>query len=164
MAKKKKDVVLLKKDIYKNGMLPHRGNLRFLSKVILHNGNGYNPEIIYEVPVKPFWINDHFPDNPMMPGVMLIEIANQAAAIYEIVTNKEILTAGLPILTKIVDAEFKRLVKPGQKLLIDVHKIGKEIERKGSAKRYSFKVTIYSIVNEKIKKEVCSVILEGLQH
>jgi len=67
----------------------------------------------------------HYPDHPIMPGVLLCEAVFQAGAllISEIVSrnkNCSEMSAQLPVLTRIQRAKFKREVHPGDTITIDV--------------------------------------------
>lgn len=67
----------------------------------------------------------HYPDNPVTPGVILCEIVFQAGAVLMAHRMQEAATAGsplegVPVITRIRDAKFKRVVKPGEELTITV--------------------------------------------
>ena len=64
----------------------------------------------------------HYPDNPIMPGVLLCEAIFQTGAIY--LSNKmekegEDLTSVTPVLSRINEAKFKQMVKPGDTIIIE---------------------------------------------
>ena len=66
----------------------------------------------------------HYPGNPIMPGVLLCETVFQAAAIYlskvhNLDANADTETNLIPVLTRIQDAKFKQMVKPGDELTIE---------------------------------------------
>ena len=61
----------------------------------------------------------HYPGHPIVPGVILCEAAIQAGAIL----LAQQLTEGdgrLPVVTRIKDARFKRVVRPGETIRIEV--------------------------------------------
>jgi len=65
----------------------------------------------------------HYPGNPIMPGVLLCEAVFQTAAIY--LANKSgsnnMNSAGLtPVLARIEQAKFKKMVKPGDVITMEV--------------------------------------------
>ena len=69
---------------------------------------------------EPFF-QGHFPEEPIMPGVLIVEAMAQAAgvlahAIAELEGNK----APLFYLVKIDKAKFTRLIRPGDQLTLDV--------------------------------------------
>lgn len=66
----------------------------------------------------------HFPGNPVFPGVLMVEAMAQSACIMIAWRNK-----GCDLntyLTKIKDTVFKRLVLPGEQLLMEVRVISEK--------------------------------------
>lgn len=59
-----------------------------------------------------FFLQGHFPDNPVVPGVIQCEMCAQACCMLfaEELKNK------LPVYTGIKEAKFKRMVRPGDTL------------------------------------------------
>ncbi|MGY8696952.1 MAG: 3-hydroxyacyl-ACP dehydratase FabZ family protein, partial [Verrucomicrobiia bacterium] len=82
----------------------------------------------------------HYPGNPIMPGVLISEAVFQTGAIFlnrllaaELEADPEM----VPVLTKISDARFKSIVRPGDDLYITVtlkEKMGRFIFMNGSVK------------------------------
>jgi 3-hydroxyacyl-[acyl-carrier-protein] dehydratase len=65
----------------------------------------------------------HYPGNPIMPGVLLCEACFQAGAIYlgkQIEKEGRALADVTPVLSRISDARFKQMVKPGDDVVIEV--------------------------------------------
>jgi 3-hydroxyacyl-[acyl-carrier-protein] dehydratase len=63
----------------------------------------------------------HYPGQPIMPGVLVCECCFQAGALliaHRIGAHGA--TNGVPVLTRIQDARFKRIVRPGQTLDVEV--------------------------------------------
>ena len=63
----------------------------------------------------------HYPGNPVMPGVLVCECCFQAGALliaHRLGGYDE--SKGIPVLTRIQDARFKQMVRPGQTLRVEV--------------------------------------------
>jgi len=63
----------------------------------------------------------HFPGNPIMPGVLIIEAMAQAGGILSHITNGDLEPKPLYVLARVEDARFRRPVVPGERLVIQVH-------------------------------------------
>lgn len=62
----------------------------------------------------------HYPDQPVMPGVLLCESCFQSGALLIAHLSPHDTSRGVPVLTRINDARFKRMVQPGQMLHVEV--------------------------------------------
>ena len=60
----------------------------------------------------------HYPGNPIVPGVILCETIFQAGAIL-IARGMEGNFIGTPVVTRVNDIKFKRIVKPGDELMVE---------------------------------------------
>jgi len=59
-----------------------------------------------------FFLQGHYPDNPIVPGVILCELAMQCGAIL----LSDQVAAGsrrVPVATRIQDVKFRQIVRPG---------------------------------------------------
>ena len=65
----------------------------------------------------------HYPNHPITPGVILCEAVFQAGAllISELMKKEDSTTGGVPVLTRIYGARFKRTVKPGDTVSLVAH-------------------------------------------
>ncbi len=66
-----------------------------------------------------FWYAGHYPDFPLTPGVILCEAAMQAGAVLlaPLVDGEQ---SQVPVATRIQDARFKRMVRPGDTIQLEV--------------------------------------------
>ncbi len=55
----------------------------------------------------------HYPGNPIMPGVLLCEAVLQAGCLLIQMNNGGETFEGTPVVTRMSDVKFKRMVKPG---------------------------------------------------
>jgi 3-hydroxyacyl-[acyl-carrier-protein] dehydratase len=72
---------------------------------------------------EPFFLG-HFPQKPIMPGVLIIEAMAQAAAILGVISGaesrKDDLDDTLYYLVGIDQARFRKIVEPGDQLILEV--------------------------------------------
>ena len=106
---------LTKKDI--EGIIPHRDPFLLVDEII-DVEPGKTIKGVKYVNGEEYYFKGHFPGNPIMPGVLQVETIAQvgAVAVLMLPENKNKLT----LFAGIDKARFKRLVKPGDRLEIDV--------------------------------------------
>lgn len=64
-----------------------------------------------------FWYPGHYPGQPITPGVILCEAAMQSGAVLLASVIAE--DGGVPVVTRLSDARFKRIVVPGETIEIE---------------------------------------------
>ena len=103
-------------------ILPHRQPFLLVDRVLSYT---LEPEItltaIKNVTINEPFFPGHFPGNPIMPGVLIIEAMAQACGILAHValsTSGEI--GGFYYLVKVDKAKFNRMVVPGDQLVFEV--------------------------------------------
>lgn len=89
-------------------ILPHRNNMLLLDDVEMEGGAAVGH---YSVRGDEFFLNGHFPDNPIVPGVILCEILAQSACIL---LRAEMGEGKLPVYTGLNNVRFCSPVKPGE--------------------------------------------------
>jgi 3-hydroxyacyl-[acyl-carrier-protein] dehydratase len=99
--------------------LPHRYPFLFVDKVLSLKED----EIIVKknVSINEWFFVGHFPDNPILPGVIIIEAIAQAAGVLFLHNFKD-KDNYLPVLTAVNEFKFKKSAKPGDVLVIKVRK------------------------------------------
>ena len=97
--------------------LPHRDPFLFIDRVTALT----ETTIIAESYVDPNMdvFKGHFPDMPIMPGVLLIETVAQAGALI-IAMNTETKPGSFTAFSGVETAKFRRPVYPGDKLVVKV--------------------------------------------
>ena len=98
-------------------MLPHRYPFLMVDRV-LEIAGGKARTIKNVSHNEPFFVG-HFPGNPVMPGVLIIEALAQSAAILALAELKSE-TQRMFVLTGVEKARFRRPVVPGDQLEMEV--------------------------------------------
>ncbi|MCX7014026.1 MAG: 3-hydroxyacyl-ACP dehydratase FabZ [Candidatus Sumerlaeota bacterium] len=99
-------------------ILPHRYPFLMIDRV-LEFEPGKRIVCIKNVTFNEPQFNGHFPENPIMPGVLITEALAQAGAILAIVSSES--QGKLAVLTGIEAAKFRRIVRPGDQLRLEVN-------------------------------------------
>jgi 3-hydroxyacyl-[acyl-carrier-protein] dehydratase len=114
-------------------LIPHRPPFLWVDRIVRREPERIETEKLIPADLEVF--TGHYPGNPLMPGVLLCEAIFQSGAL--------LITAGqaggkgrggVPVLTRINNAKFKRQVHPGDQVAITVtvrEKIGPSWFMKG---------------------------------
>lgn len=101
--------------------IPHRPPFLFVDTIVEVRENGITTQRTFRADES--FYEGHYPGNPITPGVLLSEAVFQSAAIYLVKkAEQEGKSAdGLtPVLSRIKDARFKSMVKPGDTVEIEI--------------------------------------------
>jgi 3-hydroxyacyl-[acyl-carrier-protein] dehydratase len=118
--------------------IPHRPPFLWLDRVVEVGEAAIRAEKIVPEDLDVF--RGHYPDYPLMPGVLLCEAVFQAGAVLlgELLRQEPEANGGaVPVLTRILGAKFKREVRPGDRLEIRaalVERLGPAWIMKGSVR------------------------------
>ena len=99
--------------------LPHRYPFLLIDRVESYVPNA-NLVAIKNVTVNENFFDGHFPDRPIMPGVLILESLAQATGILISLSEDNPKMAGLYYLLGINNARFKKVVLPGDQLTLKV--------------------------------------------
>ena len=94
-------------------ILPHRPPFLLLDEVLELEPSS---RVLARLRVRDEHCAGHFPGNPIMPGVLMVEALAQAGAVA--VLAEEANRGKLALFAGIDDVRFKRLVRPGDELTL----------------------------------------------
>jgi 3-hydroxyacyl-[acyl-carrier-protein] dehydratase len=102
--------------------IPHRYPMLMLDRVVdvLHDRSATG---VKNVTVNENFFQGHFPEHPVMPGVLIVESMAQTAAVLVVETLGPHAAGKLVYFMTIEGAKFRRPVVPGDQLRIHVAKI-----------------------------------------
>ena len=101
--------------------IPHRPPFLFIDNILGITDTGAKASLTVREDFSFF--EGHYPGNPIMPGVLLCESVFQTGAIFlaDFLTNQTLTDDKVtPVLSRIRDARFKRMVLPGDQIEISV--------------------------------------------
>ena len=101
-------------------LLPHRDPFLMLDEVLACTPHE-SVTAIKNVSAEEPHFAGHFPGNPVMPGVLIIEAMAQAGGVLSHISNGDMDPRPLYFLARVEDARFRRPVVPGEKLRIQVN-------------------------------------------
>ena len=88
-------------------ILPHREPMLLLDSVVARDGAAFGE---YLVRGDEFFLQGHFPDSPIVPGVILCEILAQSACVL---VQDRLTENQLPVYAGLNNVKFRSPVRPG---------------------------------------------------
>ena len=98
-------------------VLPHRYPFLFIDRVLEVSADGKRAVAIKNVTANEPFFQGHFPDNPIMPGVLIVEALAQASSAL---LSPDQFEGKLAVLAGLNDFKFRRPVRPGDVLRLEV--------------------------------------------
>lgn len=100
--------------------IPHRGPMLLIDEVTECSAEGIVCRKRFRE--DEFFVQGHYPDFPLVPGVILCECAAQASAL--LIANRPARPENgvdqVPVLTRLNNVRFKNMVRPGDEIEITV--------------------------------------------
>ena len=95
--------------------IPHRSPFLFLDEIISRTGDTI---ICRKTFTGDEWFfQGHYPDFPIVPGVLLCEACMQAGAV--LLSSLVAGTPGVPVATRANEVKFKKMIRPGDTIEIE---------------------------------------------
>ncbi|MCK5415845.1 3-hydroxyacyl-ACP dehydratase FabZ [Candidatus Parcubacteria bacterium] len=132
-------------------LIPHRPPFVMIDRVIEFNPNGSIMCTKCVTIGEPF-LQGHFPDEPVMPGVLIIEGMAQSAAVLYSLSNNNALEGKKAYFSGIDKAKFRKKVVPGDKLVYSIQVLQK------SSKMWKLKA-VAKVDGKKVAEAIISAIL-----
>ena len=120
--------------------LPHRYPFLLVDRVLeIHTEPPRRIKALKNVTMNEPYFNGHFPNRPVMPGVMMLEALAQAAALLSfVILGEDPGHDALVYFVGVDGARFKRVVEPGDQLILEA-----TIERvKGGIYKYKTRASV----------------------
>lgn len=96
--------------------IPHREPFLWLDEIVGMEENSIHARKV--IPTDLDLFRGHYPEQPILPGVILCEAAMQASAVF--IAKSGIVAEGkIPVATRLNNTQFRSMVKPGDTL--DIH-------------------------------------------
>jgi len=96
--------------------IPHRAPMLLVDEVVEQDANRILCRKTFGA--DEYFFQGHYPHFPLVPGVILCESAMQAGAILLSPHVRE--EGGVPVVTRMREVKFKRMVRPGETIEMDV--------------------------------------------
>jgi beta-hydroxyacyl-ACP dehydratase FabZ len=110
-------------------ILPHRYPFLLVDRIV-ELTPGERIVGIKQVTINEHFFQGHYPEMPVMPGVLILEAMAQVGAVYALSQMKDGANK-LPLFSGIDHARFRRPVVPGDTLVIEVTplRVGSRVQR-----------------------------------
>lgn len=99
-------------------LIPHREPMLLVDEIISITDDQITCS--KEFRADEYFFQGHYPDHPIVPGVILCEAAMQAGAALLSAKLANDAARGVPVATRINDVRFKKMVAPGDRIEIHV--------------------------------------------
>ena len=126
--------------------IPHRPPFLFVDEIVEFSDKEATAKKTWES-TESFY-EGHYPGNPITPGVLLCEAVFQTGAIFlgkRLENEGSSLSESTPVLSRIQDARFKAMVKPGETIFLNV--------------RLKEQISQFYFLNGKVKNEKGKTVL-----
>jgi UDP-3-O-[3-hydroxymyristoyl] N-acetylglucosamine deacetylase/3-hydroxyacyl-[acyl-carrier-protein] dehydratase len=99
------------------GVLPHRYPFLLLDRILMVDNEEYFAQGLKNVTMNELFFQGHFPDDPVMPGVLVLEAMAQLGA--AVILNQPENASKNSYFMGVDDVKWRRPVRPGDQLLLE---------------------------------------------
>lgn len=117
-------------------ILPQRYPFLFIDKVTEIDKEKGKVTCTKNVTINDYFLRGHFPAQPVMPGAIVIEAMAQASIVLYAILKPKIAEKHPDYFLGKIEAKFKKPVKVGDVLILEVHK-EKILDNGGAVKAYA---------------------------
>jgi 3-hydroxyacyl-[acyl-carrier-protein] dehydratase len=100
--------------------LPQKYPFLFIDRILEIDKNKSTIKCLKNVTANEYFFQGHFPDNPIVPGVIIIEAMAQAGILLYAVLKPQNMAKTPQFFLGKVEAKFKKPVTPGDSIIIDI--------------------------------------------
>jgi 3-hydroxyacyl-[acyl-carrier-protein] dehydratase len=116
-------------------LIPHRPPMLLIDEIVSVSDSS----IVCRKTFRPdeYFFQGHYPDFPLVPGVILLESCCQAGAVLVAKRLQAAAQSRVPVLTRVDNAKFKQMIRPGDTVLLEaevIESISQAIYLKGKIK------------------------------
>nr|WP_145169279.1 3-hydroxyacyl-ACP dehydratase FabZ family protein [Rubripirellula lacrimiformis] len=97
--------------------IPHRGNMLLVDEIVSETADSIVCRKTFRA--DEFFFDGHFPDSPIVPGVIQCECCLQAGAILLAGRSGDVAADAVPVATRMDGVKFKKMVRPGDTVEIE---------------------------------------------
>ncbi len=97
-------------------LIPHRKPMLLIEEIVSRGEDTITCRADFQG--DEFFFQGHYPNFPLVPGVILCEASLQTGAVLLSKFTTE--HGGVPVATRLGEVKFKRMVRPGDSVLIEV--------------------------------------------
>lgn len=103
-------------------ILPQKYPFLFIDRVIDIDESGGKITCLKNLTINDYFFKGHFPDNPVLPGVIIIEALAQASILLFSVLKPDISARKPDYFLGKVEMKFLKPVRPGDQLILEIEK------------------------------------------
>lgn len=129
-------------------VLPHRYPFLFIDSVLEINEKDKRVTCLKDITINDYYFEGHFPGNPIMPGVLIIESLAQASIVLYAILKPQIASQHPDYYLGKVEAKFLEPVKAGARLILEIQ--GEKILDRGGVVKATAKVNNKHVTQAKI--------------